>query len=201
MTLGYFEAWERWSAASLRSDDILFAVSIRSWGRIGKLFEFVAAVILLWDALSSSWLSRIGLWWQRFHKSMTFKCTHAGRHAPPEHCPDYPAAPWGAEMAFILFLCAVFSGLFLAVAFLLDLVLGEAASIALLQWLDATFVRRLFIELPLLCLLMAATGLIILKCIASPTVWSTSHFRVSFVVRMVAFIGLCIGLHFTLLAM
>src|SRR5437868_6641494 len=62
MKYGLIKAWSVWIDGRLAPSDAVFGVPIFWWGRVGKVADFLAAILLLWDAGTSTWARAFSVW-------------------------------------------------------------------------------------------------------------------------------------------
>ena len=62
MDYGLVKAWSMWVNGRLSPSDLVFGVPILWWGRFGKVADFLAAILLIWDAGTSRWIRAFSLW-------------------------------------------------------------------------------------------------------------------------------------------
>lgn len=182
-----FQAWSVWVDGRLAPSDAVFGVPIFWWGRVGKVADFLAAILLLWDAGTSTWARAFSQW---------LRASRAWWSQPGDQ-PEL-AKPRGASFALhCFFYIGICVGSFLPLLWFDN---HDPNLIAWIEWADATLLRRLTIELPIFLLLWGIGFVLTYGLLVFPLFWLTEAPRLPSRMRLVALCLLLLGVHFSLLA-
>ena len=215
MDVSYAEAWNLWWDGSLAGGDVLLGVSIRDWGRMGKIVQLMSALTIVAeivgparlralgvsmhgvvrqsnvrDALVSAWKIIVEL----VAGMIPFKARKQNVDSMLEQYPHVRQLfRWAIAIAFV----AGVAAFLIAQLSVGDFVAGHIISAFTAGCVAALIIALLF---PFVLFAAGSIGWIIDVCMIEPVAWILERKSIGTLFKVGSVVMLLVGFHFDLLA-